>query len=135
MARSGRIITLGATRLVCVGHAVVKSPASHQVSLLVNQDISSPPVLALSAGWNLVGTALPANTVSLPANELLASLYNVPTSTIPSFTQVVSPSFDSTQVLWAWNNSSPPNLERWRGYLVFMGAADSLAGFSSTPVW
>ncbi|MBI2918113.1 MAG: hypothetical protein HYY01_08970, partial [Chloroflexi bacterium] len=114
---------------------VVRSTTSHPVRLAVSQAISEPPTRDLSGGWNLVGMALPPETATLPANQALASLYNVPTGEIPSFTQVVAPPFDGQAVVWAWNNANIPSLRRWRGYWVFMNQADSLAGFSMTPAW
>jgi hypothetical protein len=112
---------------------LINSSEAHVARLSVSTINTTPPTKALSAGWNLVGTASLLSSANTAANEALISAFSTPSGLV-GYNQVVSPSINSTAFAWTrGDTSSIPTLNRWKGYWVFMENADTMAGFSSTP--
>ena len=110
------------------------SPAT--ISLVVNQNLTSPPTRSLSPGWNLVSLA---NLSDMPANQALVSVEEVLGGNI-GYTQVLSLAIGN-QSGWTYikgNTISQTGTSGWmkpiEGYWVFMINSGTLAGFTTTPV-
>ncbi|MDK2882749.1 MAG: hypothetical protein PWP58_1085 [Bacillota bacterium] len=90
--------------------------------------LGTPPVRDLAAGWNLVGN--PADEDNKPVNEALSSISG-------SYAVVISPAGCNQGYGWVYTpqtTTSPPKVEKFRGYWVYMTKADKLAGQAMPPL-
>ena len=112
---------------------LVNSSESHTATVIISTVHTTPPTKTLSTGWNLVGTASLLSATGMAADQALISAFST-SSGLVGYNQVVSPSVNSTTFAWTRGAGSAPDLDRWRGYWVFMENGDTMAGFSSTPL-
>ncbi len=110
----------------------VESKSAHGATLIFEDGQSGPPSRAVSAGWNLFGLAVPRDQTTMDAKAALISLLVAPGGG-DGYTIVVSPSINPDPFILTFPLATQ-DLTRSRGYWVFMENADTLAGFSTTPV-
>ena len=111
---------------------LVKSSESHNATLIVQDAQTSPPSRLLSAGWNLFSLAVPLDVTTMDAKDALISV-NETAASDPGYQIVVSSSINTDPFILT-RPLAAQDLTRSRGYWVFMKNADTLAGFSTTPV-
>ena len=111
---------------------LVKSSVSHNATLIVQDAQTSPPSRLLSAGWNLFSLAVPLDQTTMDAKGALISV-NETAASDPGYQIVVSPTINPDPFILT-RPLAAQDLTRSRGYWVFMKNADTLAGFSTTPV-
>ena len=99
---------------------------------------TSPPMRQLRTGWNLIGPApqtspFSSDNGSMPVDQALVSVEQT-AGGLTGYTIVVSPPINQESWTYTAGASSPPSVEPYQGYWVFMENDDVLAGFSTTPI-
>ncbi|MBI2836400.1 MAG: hypothetical protein HYX85_01755 [Chloroflexi bacterium] len=113
----------------------VKPGVTATANLVPSTDLSSPPSRNLVAGLNLIGVA-PALELGAfpvkPLEQLLASIVQAAAGA-RGFSMVISPPHN--QAGWTYApGGQAQNLLPFKGYWVVMDNADTLFGFSTTPL-
>lgn len=108
----------------------IKLKGSTGAVFWAKRGLGTPPVRDLAAGWNLVGnpTVIQEGQQAKKVNEALSSISG-------SYAVVISP-FGCSQSAWVYTpqTATPPNVENFRGYWVYMTKADRLAGQAMPPL-
>ena len=138
----------------------VHATGNDQIGIIFNRGVTPPPSLYLNGGWNLVGLAIPPDKWdSMPVNRAMVTVEDA--SGNRGYSVVVSPDqrvdYNDDYRYWdtegreygfgwygwrfqqeSWDYAAGfepiPKMSVGGGYWVFMEAADTLAGFSTTPV-
>ena len=110
----------------------VESKSAHDATLVYEDDQSGPPARPLSKDWNLFGLALPLGQATMAADDALISVFTAPGG-VDGYSIVLSPSINPDPFILT-RPVGDKALTVERGYWVFMENADTLAGFSTTPV-
>ncbi len=113
----------------------VTSGASATAEFILSQELSELPSRELQPGLNLIGPA-PALGESgfpdMPLDQALSSIAQAEGG-LRGYTMVVSPAHN--QLGWAYGlGGEIQNLIPFKGYWVVMENADTLYGFSTTPI-
>ncbi|MBI4284837.1 MAG: hypothetical protein HY670_02920 [Chloroflexi bacterium] len=113
----------------------VKPGLAATANLVPSPDLSSPPSRSLSAGLNLIGVAPALELGAFPAkplDQLLASVVQA-AGGARGFSIVISPPHN--QDGWTYvTGGQVRDLLPFRGYWVIMDNADTMFGFSTTPL-
>jgi len=112
----------------------VKSDASAMAVFIPSQELSWPPSRDLEPGLNLIGPApaLVEGGLVMPLDEALISIEEAEGG-LRGYTMVVSPAHN--QPPWAYAlGMEVRDLIPFKGYWVVMENADTLYGFSTTPL-
>ena len=120
------------TPLLPTEAVLVLSSVEHDATLIFEDGPTGPPSRAVSAAWNLVGLAVPPASTTMDATDALISLDKAPGGA-EGYLIVVRPSIDPDPFI-LFKPLPAQDLKTFRGYWVFMDNADTIAGFSTTPV-
>lgn len=112
------------------------------VTLKVSIAPTPPPTKTLSAGWNLLGSAMVITDRELEMWKVLKSVEQTPAGKV-GYIMVVSPPL-ATQPSWVYvrgqEGTAGTEWADWqkmdfgRGYWIYMENIDEMAGFGSTPI-
>jgi len=113
----------------------VSSGVSATAEFIPSEELSQPPIRELQPGLNLIGPA-PALEAGVfpdtPLNQALISIAEAEGG-LRGYTMVVSP--EHNQPGWAYAlGGEIKDLLPYKGYWVVMENADTLYGFSTTPI-
>ncbi|MBI4303659.1 MAG: hypothetical protein HY665_04920, partial [Chloroflexi bacterium] len=115
----------------------VKPGLTATANLVPSPDLSSPASRNLSVGLNLIGVAPALELGAFPGkslDQLLASIVQAAAGA-RGFSIVISPPHNQTGWTYAVGGQVPgPTLLPFKGYWVVMDNADTLFGFSTTPL-
>jgi uncharacterized repeat protein (TIGR02543 family) len=115
----------------------VKSGASATAKFIPSDEISTPPTRDLQEGLNLIGPAPAFDSETgefpaMPLDEALISIAEAPGG-LTGYTMVISPGLN--QPGWSYAlGGEIKDLLPYKGYWVVMENADTLYGFSTTPI-
>ncbi|MBA7507642.1 hypothetical protein ES706_06362 [subsurface metagenome] len=109
------------------------------VTLKVSIATTPPPTKTLSAGWNLLGSAMAITERELEMWKVLKSVEQTPAGKV-GYIMVVSPPL-ATQPSWVYVRGQEETtgfewqkMDFGRGYWIYMENIDEMAGFGSTPI-
>ena len=120
------------TPLLPTEAVLVLSSSDHDATLVFEDGPTGPPSRAVSAAWNLVSLAVPPASTTMDATDALISLDKAPGGA-EGYLILVRPSIDPSPFV-LFKPLPAQDLTTFRGYWVFMDNADTIAGFSTTPV-
>jgi len=100
------------------------------LTLVPEDGISAPPKRSLYTGWNIIGPAPAATGTSFPASSVMNVLGSVDTH----FSNVVSPGLNQPAWTYFPGEEPEPVMQAYKGYWVYMESADTLVGYSTTPL-
>jgi len=117
-------------------HALyVKVDDSATAYLSPSESITVPPVRSLVKGWNLIGPApdyQEGGFSARPVEDTLVTAYGNQEN--PGYLIVISPGVN--QPGWSYvRDAMSVDLLPYKGYWVFMENPETLAGFSTTPIF
>lgn len=120
----------------------IKMASDGMVTLKVSIATNPPPTRTLSAGWNLLGSAMVITERELEMWKVLKSVEQTPDGKV-GYIMVVSPPL-ATQPSWVYvrgqEGTAGTEWADWqkmdfgRGYWIYMENSDEMAGFGSTPI-
>ncbi|MCL0065993.1 hypothetical protein M1N79_03855 [Dehalococcoidia bacterium] len=113
----------------------VEAEASATATFILSQELSAPPARWLEEGVNLIGPApaLEAGVFpAMPLNLALVSIEEAPGG-LRGYTMVISPGLNQPGWVFALGGEVK-DLLPFKGYWVVMENADTLYGFSTTPI-
>ena len=113
----------------------VKADASATAEFITSQELSELPSRELQPGLNLIGSAPALEAGVFPAMPLDQALISIADAEggLRGYTMVVSP--EHNQTAWAYAlGGEIKDLIPFKGYWVVMENADTLYGFSITPI-
>ncbi|MCL0072891.1 hypothetical protein M1N91_01540, partial [Dehalococcoidia bacterium] len=113
----------------------VEAEASATATFIPSQELSAPPGRELEEGVNLIGPAPALEAGVFPAMPLdmaLVSIEEAPGG-LRGYTMVISPGLNQPGWVFALGGEVK-DLLPFRGYWVVMENADTLYGFSTTPI-
>lgn len=109
------------------------------VTFKVSIATTPPPTKTLSAGWNLLGSAMAITERELEMWKVLKSVEQTPAGLV-GYIMVVSPPL-ATQPSWVYVRGQEETtgfewqkMDFGRGYWIYMENSDEMAGFGSTPI-
>ena len=113
----------------------IKPDATATATFVPSEELSGPPSRGLVEGLNLIGPAPPYEACEFPAmplDQALVSIEEAPGG-LRGYTMVISPGLN--QPGWTYSlGGEIKDLLPYKGYWVVMENADTLYGFSTTPV-
>ncbi|MCL0037059.1 cohesin domain-containing protein [Dehalococcoidia bacterium] len=113
----------------------VEAEASATATFILSQELSAPPGRELEEGVNLIGPAPALEAGVFPAMPLDVALVSIEEAPggLRGYTMVISPPLN--QPGWDFAlGGEVKDLLPFRGYWVVMENADTLYGFSTTPI-
>ncbi|MBI2859927.1 MAG: hypothetical protein HYX91_00280 [Chloroflexi bacterium] len=113
----------------------VNNGSTATATFLPSADLTPPPSRNLQAGLNLVGIAPSLVNDAFPTQPLGTALTSVAQAPggVNGYTMVLSPGYNQPGWTYALGGQAQ-NLLPFRGYWVIMDNADTLYGFSTTPL-
>ncbi len=113
----------------------IKADGQTLACLVPSSDLTTPPVRSLPAGVSLISAAAPYEDGSftvLPVSQALVSI-NETGGGKTGYSMVISPALN--QPGWGYARGGPPvDVLPFKGYWIIMENADTLYGFSTTPL-
>jgi len=113
----------------------VKPGASATATFVPSEGLSTPPSRGLIEGANLIGPAPAFEGGGFPTTSLIQALVSIEEAPggLRGYTMVVSPGVNQPSWVYALGGQSR-DLLPYKGYWVVMENADTLWGFSTTPI-
>ncbi|MCL0029958.1 hypothetical protein M1N19_03235, partial [Dehalococcoidia bacterium] len=112
----------------------VRAEASATATFIPSQELSAPPARWLEEGVNLIGPAPALVDGVFPAMPLDMALVSIEEADgLRGYTMVISPGLNQPGWVFALGGEVK-DLLPFRGYWVVMENADTLYGFSTTPI-
>jgi len=113
----------------------VKSGVSATAEFMASEGLSAPPSRVLRQGLNLIGPAPALEAGVFPATPLDEALVSIKVAAggLSGYSMVISPGLNQPGWTYALGGDVQ-NLLPFKGYWVVMDNADTLYGFSTTPI-
>ncbi len=136
---SGSMSSSNTTYLDPLDAVVIKMSERGLVTLRVSTEVHPPGTRVLKQGWNLMGAAMSITDRDLEMWKVLVSVAYTNDGKV-GYDQVVSPPLAS-QPPWVYVRGQDEEsgfewqkMDFGRAYWIYMENADTMAGFSSTPI-